>query len=158
MPRTQASYESVIFAPVFRETQYIGHRCSGCAHDIQLSQSVFGKIFYPSGEKLIRFCPHCGKPVIRFDEKVIYEKAVDFAPLIVFQEEVATFKRKLRWLYWCILSKQQHDDIDKVLPFAKDFEYLADTVKAVQYAKPKPGSWQAVEKLRKEFGATYEGP
>lgn len=108
----------VVFTPVFRDTKYLHHICSECGHKITLDQSVWGGVYF-GDTKDIKFCTHCGNPVIRFAEKAIFETPIDYEPLRPFYEAHEEYERKCRWLYHCYIPEERQAKTEDLMPFAK---------------------------------------
>ena len=143
---------AVIFTPVFFQTKYRHHICSECGLELKLDQSIWGGPYFPYGKEKIRFCPGCGKPVIRFSDTPIYEEPVNFEPLRIFYEASKEYERKCQWLYHCAVSLEEQNEIDELLPFAaKDTGWIKKAHEAVKLGNKSIGR-RTVEKLIKEFG------
>jgi len=141
----------VIFTPVFRNTTYLHHVCSNCGYKLHMCQQFYGgPSFYAEDE--VKFCPRCGKDVIRFSHDPIYEDGINFEPFKPFYEILAETDRHIKYLYFVKLEKTQVEAIKELLPFAKDsygwVKQAADAVKSIKYHKP---SWQELKKLEEEF-------
>ena len=146
----------VVFTPVFRDTKYLHHICSECGHKITLDQSVWGGVYF-GDTKDIKFCPHCGNPVIRFAEKAIFETPIDYEPLRPFYEAHEEYERKCRWLYHCYISEERQAKIVDLIPFAKqDSGWVLIASKAVQSATRYTTDWRKIKKLKSEFGEDSE--
>ncbi len=146
----------VIFTPVFRDTKYLHHICSECGHKITLEQSVWGGVWFGDAEE-IKFCPHCGKPVVRFAEKAIFETPIDYEPLRPFFEAHEEYERKCRWLFHCYISDKRRKKIQAIMPFAKENSgWVLIASKAVQSAVRYTTDWRKIKKLKAEFGEESE--
>ena len=145
-----------IFTPVFRETKYLHHICSECGHKISLEQSVWGGVYFGT-TKEIKFCPHCGSPIVRFEEKAIFESPIDYEPLRTFYEIHQEYERKCNWLYHCYISDERREKIQDLMPFAKqDSGWVLIASKSVQNATRYPADWRKIKKLKGEFGENTE--
>ena len=147
----------VIFTPVFRDTKYLHHVCSECRHQISLDQSIWGGVYF--GEtKNIKFCPHCGNPVIRFSDKPIFETAIDYEPLWPFYELHNEYEDKCKWFYHCYISDERREKIQDLLPFAQDqsgwVKIAHDAVEVGKYSKLNASQKR---KLIARFGSEKEG-
>ena len=146
----------VIFTPVFRDTIYLHHICSECGQKIRLDQSVWGGVYFGDTSE-IKFCPHCGNPVVRFAEKAIFETPIDYEPLRPFYEAHEEYERKCRWIYHCYLSGETQVKIQKLMPFAKESNgWVLIASKGVQSATRFTTNWQKIKKLKAEFGEESE--
>lgn len=146
----------VIFTPVFRETRYLHHVCSECGYKINVTQEWYGGIHFHSSDG-IKFCPHCGKPVVRFSDQAIFETPIDFEPMYIFYEAVEECERKIQWLYHCYISDNRREKIKKLLPFAKEnhgcVKIAHDAIQGVACGKL---DWRTRKKLLAEFGDESE--
>ena len=145
-----------VFTPVFRETQYLHHVCSECGYKIEMARSVWSGVYF-GDVKDIKFCPHCGSPVVRFSDKAIFEKRIDFEPLRIFYEASEEFERKCRWIYHCYISNEHREKIDELLPFVeKEYGWTKDAARAVKIATKYKTDWRTIKKLITEFGNETE--
>ena len=55
--------DDVIYTPVFKGNRYLYHECSDCRYQVRMQSDVLFSLYF--GESF-KFCPNCGKPVIRF--------------------------------------------------------------------------------------------
>ena len=147
----------VIFTPVFRETRYLHHICSECGYKINVTQEWYGGIHFHSSDG-IKFCPHCGKPVVRFSDQAIFETPIDFEPMRIFYELREEYERKRKWLYHCYISVDRKDKIEKLLQFAEEqsgwVEKAYDAISKEVFSRP---DWRTRNKLLAEFGDESEG-
>lgn len=144
----------VIFTPVFKGTEYQHHVCSECGGEIQVGQSIFGGLYFDHTEE-IKFCPLCGGHVVRFEKKAIYIESIDYSPLGPFFALRREFEDKAKWLFWCMLTEAQRNEISAVLPFTKSDECpmaAKAAGKIVEDAERYRPSWQTKEKLKRRFG------
>lgn len=159
-----AGQEFSIMTPVFEGTSYRHHICSECKGTIKFEQNRFGGVsFYTiSLEKceLMKFCPLCGKEIIKFSNDAIYEKPIDLKPLDIFAKLHSEYERKAKWLYHCYLSEAHRDKIDALIPLIKSGDVSLYYQKALDFAKMGKTyygvSYQTKKKLRKEFGEDQE--
>lgn len=153
-----------IFRPIFRGTNYLHHKCSECGHKIYLVQDACGGVaFYETRfgtSETIKFCPHCGNEVVRFDEKPEYEARIDYKPLDVFSEVRKEYERKCKWLWHCFISDDHREAIRAVLPMMKSDECVSGTYKeaagAARLGAQYDLSYHGRKKLASEFGSAVE--
>ena len=150
MPKTNSSCD-VIFTPVFQSTDYLHHVCSNCGYKLHMCQRFYGGASFYSEDE-VKFCPSCGKDVIRFSHDPIFEEEINFEPLRPFYDILAEADRRIKYLYFVKLDKTQVEAINELLPFAKDsygwVKKAADAVQSIKFHKP---SWQGLKKLEEEF-------
>lgn len=159
-----AGQEFCIMTPVFEGTSYRHHICSECKGTIKFEQNCFGGVsFYTISFgkcELMKFCPLCGKEIIKFSNDAIYEKPIDLKPLDIFAKLHSEYERKAKWLYHCYLSEAHRDKIDALIPMIKSGDLSPYYQKALDFAemgKTYYGvSYQTKKKLRKEFGEDQE--
>ncbi len=146
----------VIFTPVFRETRYLHHICSECGYKINVTQQWYGGIHFHSSDG-IKFCPHCGKPVVRFSDQAIFETPIDFEPMRIFYEEAEKFERKCKWLYHCYISDEHRKKIKELLFFVdEDCGWVKSAKKAIDRVAYNKLDWRTKNKLLAEFGNESE--
>lgn len=146
-----------IFRPVFDGTMYKHHLCENCGYKLKVGQSVWGGVSFDSASE-IKFCPKCGSPVARFENKPIYEKSIDFEPMRIFYEENEKFERKLRWIFYCKLSEAEQQKINKLMPFAEnETGWTKIAFNAVRKATRWGIDWRARKKLETEFRGEQDG-
>ena len=93
--------------------------CSECGYEIRLSQHAYGGCgFYELDyglEEKIKFCPHCGGGIVRFDRTPRFEERIDYTPLDVFSEARLEYERKCKWIWHCFISDDHREAIRAVL-------------------------------------------
>lgn len=147
----------VIFTPVFTGTDYLHHVCSECEHKITLEQSVWGGVYFGTTSS-IKFCPHCGNPVVRFSNDPIFVKDIDFEPLKPFWHLHNEYERKCRWMYFYHISDERREKIKDLLPFARENTgWVLTAAKAVSIGTQYPTDGRQIRKLIIEFGDEQEG-
>lgn len=141
----------VIFRPVFKGTSYQYHICSECNAELKFTQISWGGISFYGCEK-IRYCPNCGKPIIRFSQKPIFEQEIDWSPLEAFIKLRIDYENKVEWLFWCKLSPNERDVINMITEFSESASgydrIVIDNIKVAARFKP---SWQSMRKLEQRF-------
>lgn len=147
----------VIFTPVFRETRYLHHICSECGYKINVTQEWYGGVHFHSADG-VKFCPHCGKPVVRFSDKAIFETPIDYEPMQIFYDEAEAYERKCRWLYYCYISDDRRKKIEDLLQFDDGgYDWVGIARKAIERVAYRKPDWRTRNKLIDEFGNTKEG-
>ena len=146
----------VIFTPVFSGTDYLHHVCSECTHEIHLEQNVFGGVYFGETND-IKFCPHCGNPVVRFSKEPVFVKELDFRPLNPFWQLRNEYERKCRWMYFYHISEERREKIAELLPFAtKNSGWVLAAAEAVNIGRKYSTDGRQIRLLIKEFGNERE--
>lgn len=146
----------VIFTPVFTGTDYLHHVCSECKHEITMEQSCWGGVYFGPTSS-IKFCPHCGNPVVRFSNEPIFVNDIDFEPLRPFWSLKMEFERKCRWMYFYHISDERREKIDELLPFANENSgWVLAAAKAVSIGKQYRTDGHQIKRLVREFGDERE--
>ena len=148
-----ADGNDVIFTPVFTGTRYKHHVCSECGYEIRLDQSCYGGVYFPYGQEGFRFCPGCGRPVVRFSDTAIFEEQLDYEPLRPFYDLYEEYERKCQWMYHVRIPEEQREKVEKLIPFARDSTGWTNIAyKSVALATKYTVNWRKRNKLIKEFG------
>lgn len=143
----------VIFTPVYEETRYLYHECSECQYHIRMEPSVLTPIYF--GESF-KFCPNCGKPVIRFAKLPKFKENFDrtiFKDLIEFDKE---YDDKLDYYCRIELTQAEFDELKKKCRFAVQLQKNGDTavlspaVIRVAEMSSKPWNHWNIKKLKEK--------
>ena len=154
----------VVLYPIFRGTVYLHHTCSECGYEIRLSQHAYGGCgFYELDyglEEKIKFCPHCGGGIVRFDRTPRFEERIDYTPLDVFSEARLEYERKCKWIWHCFISDDHREAIRAVLQMVETDKGVSgiykDAAGAAKLGSRYNLNHHAVKKLRAEFGTERE--
>ena len=105
----------VVYMPVYKGDRYLYHECSECNYHVIIQRSTFNPLYF--GEKF-KFCPNCGKPVIRFANLPKFIEEFNYA---VFNEVDALYKQfKDNLDYYCrvTLTKEEFEEMIAKCQFA----------------------------------------
>ena len=159
----QDRQECCIMTPVFDGSHYKHHVCSSCNGEIEFEKSYGECRFYSISlgkSDCMRFCPLCGREIIRFKDEPIYIKPLDLKPLEIFGMLVNEYRRKAQWLYHCYLNETHVAAIDALIPLAEKEDISRWYRDALECAKKGKGcfgvSYQTKQKLKREFGEDKE--
>lgn len=96
---------------------------------------------------------------MRFSDKPKYVEEPDLSPLDVFARLHREYERKAKWLYYCYISEQHRENVDKLIPLVKSKEIGVYYARAIHFAvrgRQYHPSAAAKRKLKKEFGEDVE--
>ena len=89
-------FEEVVFTPVYKGDRYLYHECSECGYHVEIRESGFVPLDFGNRFK---FCPNCGKPVIRFANLPKFIEEFNYA---IFEKIDALYKEYRDKLdYYC---------------------------------------------------------
>lgn len=144
----------VIYTPVYRNTTYLYHECSECEYHVRMEQSVLAPLYF--GESF-KFCPNCGKPVVRFANlpkfKEEFNTAV-FKDLEMIDDE---YQDKLDYYCRVTLSREEFEILRKECVFAVNLyekgglATLKPAVRAVAKMNTKPWNHWNIQKLKERI-------
>ncbi len=102
--------EDVILTPYYKNTVYQYHECSNCKNKIYFEEDICNPFHF---EENIKYCPFCGKKVIRY-AKPQYIELPDWTWMKEFTEIIDKTYRFLEYKIHCKMSNEQiRDLIDK---------------------------------------------
>ena len=140
---------SSIFKPVFKGAAYQGHECSECKKRIEFSHiSALG--FYDMD---IRYCPYCGKDIVRFDETPKFEEPLDTSVLEPMREVINEAHDRINWIYWCCFSNEQQNKCKILFEFSSEYPSIR---KIKDIVSGKPHHTQ-ITKLNNRFSKIHQG-
>ena len=94
-----SEFNEVIFTPVFKGDRYLYHECSACEYQVRMKPDILSSLYF--GESF-KFCPNCGKPVIRFANLPKFIEEFNYA---IFNEIEALYKQfKDNLDYYCMVT------------------------------------------------------
>lgn len=125
---------SAIFTPVFRKTAYLYHECSECGKQFDLQEDGIMHISFYYDD--LKFCPYCGKEIIRFDNdnpKYLVEPDMSkIEPLIeVFREA----EEHIKYIFWCVFTEKQRKECKELFKCVDNFMY-SEIIKSALYYTP----------------------
>lgn len=146
---------NTIFTPFFKGTNYQHHICSECCAELNFQQTPWGGVSFYGCEN-IKFCPNCGKPVVRFSKQPIFEQQIDWNPLSPFVDLRLEYEEKLKWYFWCKLTEEERMAVKKIMDLRESAYGINKTViDNLQEVERYTPSWQTIRKLERRF-ATYK--
>lgn len=151
--------DDVIYTPVYRGTRYLHHECSECKYHVKMQESVLAPLYFGDSFK---FCPECGRPVVRFANIPKFEE--EFNRAIFFRLEELDKEHKDKLDYYCrvVLHKDEFDFLIKQCKFAVALQEnggIADlSPSIVSVAKMSSKSWNhwEIKKLKERMRSENE--
>lgn len=142
---------NAIFTPVFDGTNYKHHQCSECGAKLNFEQTPWGGVSFYGCEN-IRFCPNCGKPIVRFSKQPIFEQQIDWSPLDSFIDLRLEYEEKVKWYFFCKLTDAERIAVRKIIGLRESAWGIKKTViDNIQEADRYMPSWQTIRKLERRF-------
>ena len=149
--------DGVILTPMYKGEIYKYHECSNCKKEIYFEEDIFQPFHF---EENIKYCPFCGKEVIRYSEpKFIVE--INWNWLDEYKTVVEKMYKELEYKIYCKLDKEQIDELKEksergIEYFGRDkwsFPYSNGTISEIihQITTTKL-HYTEKRKLEKEFG------
>lgn len=112
--------EDTILIPIYKNMVYQYHLCSNCNKKVYLEENLFVPLRF--NEK-IKFCPYCGKEIIRYAEPKYIEEP-NFEWLEKYVEIIKNTSERIEYEIYC---KNTEDERKKLIEKAKfGIEYFAD--------------------------------
>lgn len=155
----EKSEEAVILTPIYKNTSYQYHVCSNCNSKIYFEESILVPLRF---DEKIKFCPYCGKEIIRYAEPKFIE-GPDFDWMERFQEILDYADRKIEYEIFCNMDKEQQKELIEKAEFGKEYfgygicwndnSRVCDIVKEVAHRKPH---YSYINKLKKEFSEIWK--
>lgn len=144
-----SEFNEVIFIPVFKGDKYLYHECSECQYQVKIKADFFTSLYF--GESF-KFCPNCGKPVIRFANLPKFIEEFNYA---IFNEIDAIYKRFVDELdYYCrvTLTTEEFEEMKNKCTFAVEIyenggPCVSPAVHMVQKMSSKKWHYSAIQKL-----------
>lgn len=109
-------FESVIITPKYYGRRYDGHFCSGCGNSFIVDVDYYFHDITFANTDNMKFCPFCGKPIIRFAEPEFIEP-IDFSLLEPLEDWFRAKTEELNYLLYCKHTEEQRDEIEALLSF-----------------------------------------
>ena len=153
------SNNDVIFTPIYRGTRYLYHECSECNYHVRMSESIGCYLYF--GENF-KFCPNCGKPVIRFANlpKFLEEfPRVEFEKIEQLYDE---YKTRLDYYLRITLTQEEFEELKQKCQFAValrkngDMTYVSPSVELVANMNTKKWNHWEIKKLREKVEKSTE--
>ena len=112
-------FSDVIFTPHFRGERYLHHVCSGCEYKVRIDNDVFNKLYF--GETF-KFCPNCGKPVIRFAKIPVFEEAINRALFSAAEKIHEDMENRINYYLYVDLTDTERKELLAKASFAINLE------------------------------------
>lgn len=154
--------EVAILIPMYKGERYKYHECSNCKKEIYLEEDIFQPFHF---EENIKYCPFCGKEIIRYAEPQFIEE-IKWDWLEEYQSVVEKMYRELQYKIYCKLDKEQKRELREkakrgieyfrkdTLPFPYNHRTICDIVYEITTSKVL---YSEKQKLEKEFGGVLSG-
>ena len=145
--------EPVILTPIYKGTIYKYHRCSNCEGKIYFEEDYCIPFHF---EENIKYCPFCGKEVIRY-AKPEYEEKPNWDWMDKFKKVLDEAEDKIMYELFCKMNREERNElIDKTnfgieyfgSPiFWNDNTNLCRIVKQLAHRKPH---YTEINKIKKK--------
>lgn len=112
-------FSDVIFTPHFRGERYLHHVCSGCKYEVRISNDIFNKLSF--GETF-KFCPNCGKQVVRFAKLPVFEESVNRALFGTVEEIYEEMENRVKYFLHVELNDAERKELVDKAQFAISLE------------------------------------
>ena len=110
--------DEVILTPMYEGEVYKYHECSNCKKEIYFEEDIFQPFHF---EENIKYCPFCGKEVIRYAKPKFIEE-INWNWLDEYESVVEKMYRELEYIIYCKLDKEQIDELEE--KSARGMEYF----------------------------------
>ena len=144
------SETDAIFTPVYKGDRYLYHECSECLYQVHMREQFAPIIFY--GENF-KFCPNCGKSVVRFAEIPKFLEEFNFAIFEKLDSIYKEYKDKLDYYCRIILTQEELEEMIEKCKFAVTLDernggyYLNNAIRQVAEMSSKKWSHWEIKKL-----------
>lgn len=101
--------DGVILTPMYKGEVYKYHECSNCKKEIYFEEEIFQPFHF---EENIKYCPFCGKEVIRYAKPKFIEQ-INWDWLDEYRTVVEKMYKELKYKIYCNLDKGQIDELEK---------------------------------------------
>lgn len=110
--------DDVIFSPIYRGDKYLYHECSECKYQVRMVESIFAIYF---GERF-KFCPNCGKQIIRFASLPIFLEEFNYGIFDELDKISEEYIDKVDYYCRVILEVDEFVELKKKCRFALEIE------------------------------------
>lgn len=121
--------DEVILTPMYKGEVYKYHECSNCKKEIYFKEDIFQPFHF---EENIKYCPFCGKEVIRYAKPKFIEE-INWNWLDEYESVVEKMYRELEYIIYCKLDKEQIDELEE--KSARGMEYFGQDRWSFPYSK-----------------------
>lgn len=146
--------DDVIFTPVYKGERYQYHECSNCQYHITMQESVWTPLYF--GETF-KFCPECGKPVVRFSNIPKFVEEPNWAMFQYIQQLDQNYSDLLDYYCRVILTQEEFDILRDKCKFAVEFKnnggvsYVSPGIEKVAKMDRKPWNHWNIKKLKERI-------
>lgn len=112
-------FPDVIFTPHFRRTAYLYHECSECKYHVHMGSNMFAKLCF---EEPFKFCPNCGKPVVRFAVLPVFEEDVNRAMFNRAEKICDDMEDRIRYWLYVEMTAEERKILVETARFAVELE------------------------------------
>ena len=109
--------EEVILTPIYKGMVYKYHECSNCKEKIYFEEDICQPFHF---ENNIKYCPFCGKKVIRYAESK-YIKEIDWTWLDEYSEIIEKTYKFLEYKIHCKMNSEEIRDLRSKAGFGKEY-------------------------------------
>lgn len=143
-----------IFTPIYRGTNYLYHECSECKYQVQIKPSVLSPLYF--GESF-KYCPNCGKPVVRFANLPKFKEEFNTAVFKELEKIDDEYRDKLDYYCRVTLTREEFEILCKECIFAVELHKngglatLSPAIKTVAKMNTKPWNHWNIQKLKERI-------
>lgn len=112
--------EGTILTPIYKDNIYQHHVCSNCNHEMYFEEDLFVPLRF--NEK-IKYCPYCGKEIIRYAEPKYIEKP-DFKWLEKYIDIVKNTSERIEYEIYCKNTEEERKELIERAEFG--IQYFTD--------------------------------
>lgn len=133
--------EEVIIIPIYNETEYKYHKCSGCNNKIYLKEDIWQPFYF---DTKIKYCPFCGNKIVRYAEPQ-FEKEIDWSWLDKFKEILDKADKQLEYELFVNMNQEQRKEMIEKARYGQEYfgsriywncnRSVCDIVKEIAYRK-----------------------
>lgn len=148
--------DGAILTPIYKDTEYQYHECSECKSKLYFEEAIFVPLYFEETEK-VKFCPYCGKEIIRVTEPK-YEVKPNFEWLDVFQEILNKTDREIEYEIFCKMDREKQKELIDKCRFGEEYfgsclswndkKSTCEIVKEIAHRKPH---YSYINRLKNEF-------
>lgn len=149
MMKSETNDNDVVFTPVYKGDRYLFHECSECEYHVEIRESTFVSLNFGNRFK---FCPNCGKPVIRFANLPKFVEEFNYAIFEKIDALYDEYKDKLDYYCRVTLTPAELEEMISKCQFAVELyknggNYISPAVSAVAKMSIKKWNHWEIKKL-----------
>lgn len=143
-----------IFTPVYRNDTYLYHECSECEYQVKIKPSVLAPLYF--GETF-KFCPNCGKSVVRFANLPKFKEEFNMAVFNEIQKLDDELKDKLDYYCRVVLSQEEFETLHQKCRFVIELHEnggpsnLTPSIRTVAKMSLSPWNHWNIRKLKEKI-------